>query len=115
LGLTIPAVDFRNRLIDALEAEGVEATLWHVTPLPSFPVFQRLNEGYVQGTPWLPQVEPPQVKYIPEEYPEAQRLMDESIVVNSEPYPIFLQDQELMECYVAAFRKVFDNLDELAV
>jgi dTDP-4-amino-4,6-dideoxygalactose transaminase len=115
LGLTIPAVDFRNRLIDALEAEGVEATLWHVTPLPSFPVFQRLNEGYVQGTPWLPQVEPPQVKYIPEEYPEAQRQMDESIVVNSEPYPIFLQDQELMECYVAAFRKVFDNLDELAV
>jgi dTDP-4-amino-4,6-dideoxygalactose transaminase len=115
LSLTIPAVDFRNKLIDALEAEGVEATLWHVTPLPSFPVFQRLNEGYVQGTPWLPQVEPPQVRYIPEEYPEAQRLMDESIIVNSEPYPIFLQDQELMECYVAAFRKVFDNLDELAV
>jgi hypothetical protein len=39
--------------------------------------------------------------------------MDESIVVNSEPYPIFLQDLELMECYVAAFRKVFDNLDEV--
>jgi perosamine synthetase len=100
LGLKIPATEFRNKLIDALEAEGVEATLWHVTPLTSFPIFEKLNnEGYG--------------RYIPEEYPEAQRLLDESIVVNSEPYPIYIQDMELMEYYVAAFRKVFDNLDEL--
>ncbi|MEW5960373.1 MAG: DegT/DnrJ/EryC1/StrS family aminotransferase, partial [Chloroflexota bacterium] len=105
LGLKMPAADFRNKLIDALEAEGVEATLWHVTPLVSFPIFQRLNEGYVQGAPWLPQGEPPQVKYNPEEYPEAQRLLDESIIVNSEPHPIYVQDLELMEYYVAAFRK----------
>jgi hypothetical protein len=39
--------------------------------------------------------------------------MDTSIVVNTEPYPIYLQDMELMEHYVAAFRKVFDNLDEV--
>ncbi|MCL4300146.1 MAG: DegT/DnrJ/EryC1/StrS family aminotransferase [Anaerolineae bacterium] len=113
LGLKIPAADFRNQLLDALEAEGVEATVWHVTPLPSFPVFQRLNEGYVQGASWLPQGEPPRVKYDPAEYPQALRLMDTSIVVNTEPYPIYLQDLELMEHYVAAFRKVFDNLDEV--
>ncbi|MBE7468280.1 MAG: DegT/DnrJ/EryC1/StrS family aminotransferase [Anaerolineae bacterium] len=113
LGLKIPAPDFRNRLIDALEAEGVEATLWHVTPLPSFPVFQRLNEGYVQGAPWLPKGEPPRVQYRPQDYPEAQRLMDESIIVNTEPYPIYVQSLELMEHYVVAFRKVFDNLDEV--
>lgn len=113
LGLKIPAADFRNQLLDALEAEGVEATVWHVTPLPSFPIFQRLNEGYVQGAPWLPQGEPPRVKYDPAEYPQALRLMDTSIVVNTEPYPIYLQDLELMEHYVAAFRKVFDNLDEV--
>lgn len=113
LGLKIPAADFRNQLLDALEAEGVEATVWHVTPLPSFPVFQRLNEGYVQGASWLPQGEPPRVKYDPAEYPQALRLMDTSIVVNTEPHPIYLQDLELMEHYVAAFRKVFDNLDEV--
>jgi perosamine synthetase len=113
LGLKIPAADFRNQLLDALEAEGVEATVWHVTPLPSFPVFQRLNEGYIQGAPWLSQGEPPRVKYDPAEYPQALRLMDTSIVVNTEPYPIYLQDMELMEHYVAAFRKVFDNLDEV--
>jgi dTDP-4-amino-4,6-dideoxygalactose transaminase len=113
LGLTILATDFRNKLIDALEAEGVEATLWHVTSLPAFPIFQRLNEGYIQGTSWLPQVEPPRVQYLPVEYPESQRLMDESIIVNTEPYPIYVQDLELMQCYVEAFRKVFDNLDEV--
>ncbi|GAB4410479.1 MAG: DegT/DnrJ/EryC1/StrS family aminotransferase [Anaerolineae bacterium] len=113
LGLKISATDFRNKLIDALEAEGVEATLWHVTPLPSFPVFQRLNEGYVQGAPWLPKGEPPRVQYRPQDYPEAQRLMDESIIVNTEPYPIYVQSLELMEHYVVAFRKVFDNLDEV--
>jgi hypothetical protein len=53
------------------------------------------------------------VRYNPEDYPEAQRLLDESIVVNTEPYPICIQDLELMECYVAAFRKIFDNWDEL--
>lgn len=100
LGVTIPASDFRNKLIDALEAEGVEATLWHVTPLTSFPVFQQLHkEGYGH--------------YDPEEYPEAIQLLNESIIVNSEAYPIFNQELELMEHYVAAFRKVFDNLDEV--
>jgi dTDP-4-amino-4,6-dideoxygalactose transaminase len=113
LGLKMPATEFRNRLVDALEAEGVEATLWHVTPLTSFPIFQRLNEGYVQGAPWLSQGEPPRVRYNPQDYPEAQRLLDESIVINTEPYPICIQDLELMEHYVAAFRKVFANLDEL--
>jgi hypothetical protein len=34
-------------------------------------------------------------------------------VVNTEPHPIYLQDLELMEHYVAAFHKIFDNLDEL--
>ncbi len=55
----------------------------------------------------------PQIRYNPADYPEAQRLLDESIVVNTEPYPIFNQDLELMEHYVAAFRKIFDNLDEV--
>jgi len=49
----------------------------------------------------------------PEEYPETIRLLDTSLVVNDEQYSIFIQDMELMEYYVAAFRKVFDNLNEL--
>jgi dTDP-4-amino-4,6-dideoxygalactose transaminase len=113
LGLTIPAVEFRNRLQEALEAEGVEATLWHVTPLTSFPIFQKLDEGYGKGCPWSCPYYGREIRYHPEEYPEAIRLLETSLVVNTEPYPIYIQDMELMEYYVQAFHKIFDHLDEL--
>lgn len=115
LGLTIPAVEFRDRLLEALEAEGVAATLWHVTPMTSFPIFQKLDEGYGKGCPWSCPFYGKEVKYIPEDYPEAIRLLETSLIINDEPHPIYLQDLELMEYYVEAFRKVFLNLDQLLV
>jgi perosamine synthetase len=114
LGLSIPAAEFRNRLVEALEAEGVAATLWHVTPMTSFPIFQRLNEGYGKGCPWSCPFYGKEIKYNPQEYPEAISLLDTSLVINDEPHPIYIQDMELMEYYVAAFRKVFDNLEQLS-
>jgi perosamine synthetase len=113
LGLAIPAAEFRNRLLEALEAEGVAATLWHVTPMTSFPIFQRLDEGYGKGCPWSCPFYGKEIKYNPEDYPEAIRLLESSLVINDEPHPIYIQDMELMEYYVEAFHKVFDNLDEL--
>jgi perosamine synthetase len=113
LGLTTPPVNFRDRLLEALEAEGVEVTLWHVTPMTSFPIFQKLDEGYGQGCPWSCPFYGREIQYNPEEYPEAIRLLETSLVVNSELHPIYVQDMELMEYYVAAFQKVFRSLDEL--
>ncbi|MFQ5854112.1 MAG: DegT/DnrJ/EryC1/StrS family aminotransferase [Anaerolineae bacterium] len=113
LGLAIPAVEFRDRLLAALEAEGVAATLWHVTPLPSFPIFQKLGEGYGKGCPWNCPLYDREIKYNPEDYPEAIRLLETSLIVNDEPHPIYIQDLELMEYYVDAFFKVFNDLDEL--
>jgi dTDP-4-amino-4,6-dideoxygalactose transaminase len=113
LGLTVPAVEFRDRLLAALEAEGVEMTLWHVTPMTSFPIFRKLHEGYGQGCPWSCPFYGKEIHYNPEDYAEAIRLLETSLVINTEPHPIFVQDLELMEYYVAACRKVFDNLDEL--
>jgi perosamine synthetase len=113
LGLTMPVLEFRNRLVEALDAEGVEATLWHVTPLTSFPIFQKLDEGYGKGCPWSCPYYGREIRYHPEEYPEAIRLLETSLVVNTEPYPIYIQDMELMEYYVQAFHKIFDHLEEL--
>lgn len=115
LGLRIPAVEFRDRLLAALEAEGVAVTLWHVTPMTSFPIFQRLNEGYGKGCPWSCPFYGREIRYSPDEYPEATRLLETSLIINDELHPIFNQDLELMGYYVKAFRKVFDNLDELLV
>jgi len=113
LGVKGPVTEFRNRLIDALQAEGVECSVWHVTPMTSFPIFQRLDEGYGKGCPWSCPYYGREIHYNPADYPEALRLMDESLVINTEPYPIFIQDLELMQHYAAATRKVFDHLDTL--
>jgi len=113
LGLTIPAAEFRDRLLEALEAEGVASTLWHVTPMTTFPIFQKLDEGYGKGCPWSCPFYDREIKYNPEDYPEAIRLLETSLIINNEPHPIYIQDVKLMEYYVEAFHKVFDNLDEL--
>jgi dTDP-4-amino-4,6-dideoxygalactose transaminase len=113
LGIRMPAAEFRNRLLDALEAEGVEITVWHITPLTSFPIFQQLDEGYGRGCPWSCPYYGKGIDYNPADYPQALRLMDTSLVVNTELYPIYLQDLELIEFYVEAFRKVFGHLDEV--
>jgi perosamine synthetase len=113
LGLTIPAIEFRQRLLEALEAEGVAVTIWHVTPMTSFPLFQKLDEGYGKGCPWSCPYYGREIEYNPDEYSEAIRLLDTSLVINDEPHPIYIQDIELMEYYASAVRKVFENLDEL--
>jgi len=113
LGVANQATEFRNRLLEALEAEGVAATLWHVTPLTSFPIFQKLDEGYGRGCPWSCPYYGRPIQYAPEEYPEAIRLLDTSLVINTEEHPIYIQDLELMGYYVQAFHKVFDHLGEL--
>jgi perosamine synthetase len=105
-------VEIRNALLAALEAEGVAATLWHVTPLTSFPVFQT-REGYGKGCPWSCPFYGKEVRYDPGDYPRAQHLLDTSLVVNDEAFPIYNQDIELMGYYVQAIRKVVNCIDEI--
>jgi dTDP-4-amino-4,6-dideoxygalactose transaminase len=114
LGPQMSPAAWRDRLLLALKAEGVEVTLWHLAPMTSFPVFQSLDEGYGHGCPWSCPFYGRQISYEPDDYPQAIQLLETSIVVNSEPYPIFIQESALMEHYVAAFRKVLDNLDQVA-
>jgi perosamine synthetase len=108
----LPPSEVRDRLLAALLAEGVSATLWHVAPLPAYPIFQSL-EGYGKGCPWSCPYYGKRIHYDPAHYPQAQRLLDTSIIVNDETYSITIQDLELMEHYVAAFRKILGNPDEL--
>jgi len=112
LGLRIPAHEFRMRLLDALAAEGVSVSLWHVDPLPTSPIFQE-KVGWGKGCPWSCQYYGREISYNREDYPETVKLLDESIIVGAEYAPLYAQDLALMEYYVEAFRKVFDNLDEL--
>jgi dTDP-4-amino-4,6-dideoxygalactose transaminase len=114
MGLAVSATDFRDRLLGALEAEGVAVTLWHIEPMTSFPIFQA-KEGYGKGCPWSCPFYGKSIAYDPADYPEAIQLLETSIVINDESYPIFVQELELMELYSAAFHKVLSDPQKLFV
>lgn len=104
-GLDVPAVKFRDAVMQALAYEGVEVALWQTKPLPGQALFQE-RKGYGKGAPWSCHYDG-EVSYDVAQFPETKRLLEETILVGAESYPLFPQPLELMEKYVAAFRKVF--------
>ena len=109
LGWTGDVVELRDRLVRALRAEGVEAVLWQVVPLPAYPAFRR------ELRPWRPRDEGEELRpWDPAEYPAASELLDCSLILGSETQPLFVQKPELMRQYVQAFEKVLANLEAIA-
>ena len=108
LGFDGDATELRDRVVNALRAEGVEAGLWQVYPLPASPAFRRPLR------PWHPEWDDePLDPYDPADFPETAKLLDESLILGSEPKPLFIQDAQVMRGYVEAFEKVLGNLDAL--
>jgi len=113
LGLKVTGVAFRDRVQKALQTEGVDAVLWQLTPLPEQPVFQTL-EGYGRGCPWsCEKLGGVRYEYRAEDFPVTKHMLDNSLVICSETYPIYAQPLEVMERYVEAFHKVFNNIEEV--
>ncbi len=111
LGVDVPAVEFRGRLLAALRAEGVDAVLWHTQPVTSFPVHQT-HEGFGRGYPWS--LAPGAGQVNPDDYRQASALLESSLIVCDEVHPIMIQPLELMEANAIAFRKVLRDPDALA-
>jgi perosamine synthetase len=101
---------FRNIVQAALEAEGVDVAVWLEAPLPAHPIFQ-VRDGYGRGYPWT--IAHADYRYRVEDYPQAQALVDNSLVVCSELHPIYCQGAELMSQYANAIAKVFGDRDGL--
>jgi dTDP-4-amino-4,6-dideoxygalactose transaminase len=99
LGFDGPPLELRDRLLHALQGEGVAASLWQLLPLPAQPVFR--NGG---REPWDPTA-----------HPETLRLLESSIVLGTADTPIFNQPAELMERYVEELETLLDpgNRDRL--
>jgi len=111
LGIKEKDTVFRDKVLLALQAEGVPAVLWQTFPLPANPLFQK-KEGFGKGFPWsFPGAR--SINYDPSEYPETIKLLNSSIVIGSERYPIFAQTAVTVEMWGEAIRKVFRNLDEV--
>jgi perosamine synthetase len=117
LGLgALPPRRIRDAVLRALLAEGVDAVLWQTQPIPGQKLFRdRIGFGKVPGThgPGCPWDHSAPVNYELEQYPETTRLLDRSICLFSQTYPIAPQPMELAEAYAAAFAKVWSQLDEV--
>ena len=108
LGFSRPVTELRDRVLQALRAEGVDAVLWHNLPVPASPVFQR------PLAPWQPGVEEvPLRPWDPAEYPVTSGILDDSMVLGGEATPLSVQSSDLMELYVLAVEKVLAHLDVL--
>ena len=111
LGLDIELSKFRDLVINALKAEGVDAVLWQTLPIPGQELFRR-QEGYGKGCPWsCPHAR--KIEYNLSDYPETVKLLEDSLVIASETYPLYPQKMELMKYYVEGFQKVFKNIDSV--
>ncbi len=109
-GVDMPVSDFKDRVMKALQAEGVEVFTWQNFPVPAQTLFQR-REGYGRGCPWTCAHYNGSVNYDPAEYPATNAVLDSSLVLHSPIYPP--NGLEVMRAYRDAFYKVFENLSDL--
>ncbi|HOC91700.1 MAG TPA: DegT/DnrJ/EryC1/StrS family aminotransferase [bacterium] len=112
-GVNAAHTAFRDRVLAAIQAEGVEACLWETLPLPLQKSFAA-RVGYGRECPWsCPLRDKPAAPAAPEDYAQAAALLDSSIVIGSHSFPVISQSIDTMKLYAEAIRKVFDNLSEL--
>jgi len=103
---------FRWAVQKALFEEGVPVFEWHNMPVPAQKVFLNKNV-YPHGCPWNclhVSKKTRAMQYDPFDYPACVDMFNRSFCIN---YIFPPNGRELMEAIVAAFRKVFDNLDDV--
>ena len=113
LGITdVHVKRFRWAVQKALQQEGCDLFEWHNMPVPSQKVFLN-KEAYGKGCPWNCHLADPLWKnyqYKPFDYHVTVDMFDRSFCIK----PIYPPNElKLMEYYVEAFKKVFENLDEV--
>jgi perosamine synthetase len=108
LGLEATAVQVRDAMLQALQAEGCEVVLWQTRPVPGQSLFVAMEaEAARQPGPAR------RVRYTLSQYPETTRILDHSLCLFSQTYPIAPQPRSLVEAYAEAFAKVWMRLPEV--
>ena len=97
MGVDAPPAKVRDAMLRALRAEGCEVVLWQTQPVPGQTLFRRM------GNP----------AYDLERYPVTRAILDRSLVLFSQTYPIAPQPRALVEAYAEAFARVWTRLPEV--
>lgn len=110
LGHAHDARAFRDKLVDAINAEGVPLTVWQHFILPAMTVFQAQN-GYGQGCPWTCPYYAQTADYSVEQYPTAQRHCDtHACIVMALRAP---NGPDVARLLGKGIRKVMENMDQV--
>jgi perosamine synthetase len=100
---------FRDKIVKAMQAEGVETSLWQRFILPAMTVFQARN-AYGKGCPWQCRHARP-VEYRPQDYPVAQRHADWHTGMTT---PLRAPNgPDAAEATAGGIRKVMEHLDQV--
>jgi perosamine synthetase len=107
LGWTGDPTECRDRLLFALRAEGLAVDTWQLWPVPAQPVFRSAIQ-----TPWTRgRAEPKLERWDPARFPEASRLLNESLCFGPDREPLYVQEEAVIRRYVDALDKVLGRLD----
>jgi perosamine synthetase len=110
LGHLHDASSFRYKMLKAMQAEGVQTSVWQSFILPAMTVFQAKN-GYGKGCPWsCPHAQP--VDYALHQYTSAQRHCDTHTGMTT-PLRAPNGPAEVLAT-ARGIRKVMENLDQVA-
>jgi len=109
LGHADDAPDFRDRLVKAMQAEGVRTSCWQKFILPAMTVFRARN-AYGRGCPWsCPHAAPPPCD--PADYPVAARHADTHAGMTT---PLRAPNApDAADLTARGIRKVMANLDQV--
>ncbi len=108
VGLDCTAGEMKAACVKALAEEGIGLGQWQTRPIPGQDVFLQ-KEGFGRGVPWVLN-EDVEYEYSGDDYPLTQEFIAAHSYLRA-VYPP--NDMELMERYVAGFRKVMDNIDRV--
>ena len=106
-GLDVEDGLLRNAVMAALKAEGADVMTWQSVPVPAQPLFQN-KQAYGNGSPW--NTSDSEVSYDMEQYPNTFQVLERSFILRRMVPP---NPPELLDCYAAAFQKVFTHLDRV--
>ena len=101
----------REKIVDALAAEGVTGLMSGYTNLHRLPMYQRKIAYGKQGFPWISNIYCGQVSYAKGICPVAEELHDKSFI--GLQLCLHNYSQYEVDLVVKAFQKVWCNLDKL--
>jgi dTDP-4-amino-4,6-dideoxygalactose transaminase len=106
VGVDAPPAMVRDAVVRALRAEGCEVVLWQTQPVPGQTLFRKMEAASVGGPDR-------RVSYDLAQYPVTRAIIDRSVVLFSQTYPLAPQPRRLVEAYAEAFARVWTRLPEV--